>query len=153
MIGRRIDIPCTGAGCSTSEVVDPVPAGRGVLNGLVRIGFDTQGQAVVSYHKCDSYRSADLGSSQIYNARREAAGWRSYQATGWSCRWDFGGGGTLAVAVGVGAVAVEGGRPTRAFSINRDLPRYCDALQRVVCQPDQLPTSRLVVYELETFGS
>ena len=36
-----------------------------------------------------------------------------------------------------------------ALGANRDLPRFCNEAQDVECQPDDLPASRLVVYELE----
>lgn len=100
--GEPISLPLT---IYNAERVDPIPPGAGLLNGNIKIGFDTHGRPVISYHKYD----AD-GNTQIYNARKEGQGWRIYQVSRWNQRWEFGGRGTLEVRVSMGAVQVrEGG--------------------------------------------
>jgi hypothetical protein len=94
--GRRLALPITLA---TAEVIDPVPPGGGMINGNTRIGFDAQQRPVVSYHKFDAQ-----GKTQLYSARREAAGWRMYQTSDWDYRWEFQGGGTVRSEIGFGPV-------------------------------------------------
>jgi hypothetical protein len=100
--GTPLDLPITADTC---EVVDPVPPGRGLLNGLVRIGFDALHRPVLSYHAYD-----EAGRSQIRSARLEDGRWRIRQTSHWDHRWEFGGGGTIDVEVGIGPVeATEDG--------------------------------------------
>jgi hypothetical protein len=109
--GKALALPIALA---SSEVVDPVPAKGGIINGNTAIGFDSAGRVVLSYHKFD----AD-GYTQIYNARREAAGWKIVQASeGWTYRWeveDRAGERGVDVSVGVlrGRVDPEGDRGER----------------------------------------
>jgi hypothetical protein len=86
----------------TGDIVDPVPVGGGIINGNVKLGFDKEKRPIVSYHKYDA-----KGNIQIYNARREAGGWKVYQASDWNWRWDFGGGGSIPFEVGVSPVALR----------------------------------------------
>lgn len=94
--GRSLVLPITLA---KAEVVDPVPPGGGMINGNTQIGFDAHGRPIISYHKFD----AD-GRTQLYNARREADGWRIYQTSRWDYRWEFKGGGTVRFEIGFGPV-------------------------------------------------
>ena len=82
-------------------IVDPVPAGGGMINSNVRLSFDGQKRPVISYHKFD-----DKGFTQVYNARLEGSAWRIYQVSDWDWRWEFSGGGAIAFEVRVGPVAV-----------------------------------------------
>jgi hypothetical protein len=97
--GVHLDLPITPQTC---DYVERVPPGGGVLNGLVKVGFDTTGRPVVSYHKYDA-----AGHSQIYNARRDGDRWESHQASDWTHRWAFAGLGTIDFEVGVGPVTIE----------------------------------------------
>jgi len=97
--GRPLGLPIT---IQNAEIVDPVPAGGGMLNGNTKLGFDTQGRPVIAYHKFD----AD-GNTQLYNARREADGWKIYQTSDWHYRWGFSGGGSIVAEIRVGPVTVE----------------------------------------------
>jgi hypothetical protein len=72
------------------EVVDDVPPGGGLINNNHPLGFDSLGRVLVAYHKFDPQ-----GFTQLYIARREAAGWLVRQITGWRDRWDFAGRGSL----------------------------------------------------------
>jgi len=94
--GTPLDLPITAETC---EVVDPVPPGQGLINGLVRIGFDALQRPVLSYHAYD-----EAGRSQIRAARLEEGRWQIRQTSRWSHRWEFGGGGTIDFEVGIGAV-------------------------------------------------
>jgi len=97
--GAKLKLPIT---IRSAEIVDPVPPGGGMINGNTKIGFDTQGRPILSYHKFD----AD-GNTQLYNARRETDGWKTYQTSDWDYRWEFQGGGTIRFEVGLGPVTVE----------------------------------------------
>jgi hypothetical protein len=94
--GTPLDPPITAATC---EVVDPVPAGGGLINGLVTIGFGADREPILSYHKYDA-----AGRSQIFAARRETGHWRVSQTTAWDHRWEFGGGGSIEFEVSIGPV-------------------------------------------------
>jgi len=92
-------------------IVDPVPAGGGVINGNVALGVDGRGRPIVSYHKFDA-----AGNTQVYNARFEAGAWRVRQVTEWDYRWEFGGGGSIEFEVRVGGVrAGPDGRLTQSY--------------------------------------
>lgn len=97
--GQPIELPML---LENTEVIDPVPAGGGIINGNTKLGFDASGRVIVSYHKFDS-----AGNTQIFNARREKHGWRIYRVTNWRERWDFGGRGTLDFKIKVNAVKVD----------------------------------------------
>lgn len=111
--GKPLALPIT---LGRAEVVDPVPPGGGMINGNTRIGFDAPGRVVLSYHKFDA-----RGNTQIYNARREADGWRIYQASQWEdYRWEFQGGGSIGFEVHVGPVAAgPDGTLTQTFGSDK----------------------------------
>ncbi|MHB8902002.1 MAG: BNR repeat-containing protein [Thermoguttaceae bacterium] len=107
--GSPLTLPIT---LGSAEVVDPVPAGGGIINGNTRIGFDASGRVILSYHKHDA-----AGKTQVYNARRDEAGWKIVQATDWDYRWDFQGGGTIVFEIHVGAVsATDDGKLIQSVS-------------------------------------
>ena len=85
--GKAIKLPIT---IDTGEVVDPVPARGGAINGNVKLGFDHLNRPIVSYHKYDKD-----GNTQIYNTRLEDGSWVAHQASNWNYRWNFGGGGSI----------------------------------------------------------
>jgi hypothetical protein len=92
---------------ATAEVIDPVPAGGGMINNNTIPGFDSAGRIVVAYHKYDA-----SGDTQIFLARRETSGWRIVQASAWKgFRWEIGGEGSLLFRVAIErVVAAEDGR-------------------------------------------
>lgn len=117
-----------------AEIVDPVPARGGMINGNTVIGFDRQQRPVVTYHKYDS-----RGNTQVYNARFERGNWKIYQATDWNFRWEFGGGGSIVAEVGVRPVEVSAdGRLTQEF--------HTDSLgtSKFVLHPETLSPQRAV---------
>jgi len=97
--GQPLPLPITAA---TAEYVDRVPPGGGVINGNVRIGFDASARPVVTYHKY----VGEQGPLQAFNARRGDDGWELRQATEWSTRWEFSGGGSIGFEVSVRPVEV-----------------------------------------------
>lgn len=97
--GQPLDLPVTHA---TAEIVDHVPSGSGLINGNVCVGVDAEARPIVSYHKFDTN-----GLTQLFNARREHAGWQVHQSSAWDYRWEFGGGGTIPFAIRIGPVQTE----------------------------------------------
>ena len=99
--GKPLTLPIK---LGTCEIIDPVPAGGGLLNANRELGFDSQGRPVATYHKYDS-----AGNLQIYAARREASGWQIVQVSDWKdYRWEFRGGGTIVCEVQIGEVQPAG---------------------------------------------
>ena len=88
------------------DIVDPVPAHGGMINGNTKLGFDAEQRPIITYHKYDA-----AGDTQIYAARLENGTWVLHPVSDWKgYRWDFGGGGSLVFEVRLGAVHVaEGG--------------------------------------------
>ena len=91
--GRALPLPVTFA---QSPIVDPVPAGGGMINNNTKIGFDSQNRAIVAYHKYDA-----AGNTQLYDARFENGAWVPHQVSDWTYRWVFGGLGTLVFQIEV----------------------------------------------------
>lgn len=106
--GQPLNLPVT---LGTSDIVDPVPAGQGMINNNTKVGFDAQNRPVVVYHKYDG-----SGATQLYNARLENGAWVVHQTTDWDYRWDFGGNGTLVFEIEVeGVKATPDGTLTQRF--------------------------------------
>jgi hypothetical protein len=97
--GTPLDLPIT---VDTGEVVAPVPAGGGMINSNLAVGFDADDCPVLSYHRFD-----EDGNTQVYNARRGADGWTHVAASDWDYRWAFGGRGSIGAEIAVDPV-----RPT-----------------------------------------
>jgi hypothetical protein len=94
--GKPLPLPIT---IETGEIVDPVPAGGGLINSNLQMGFDFKDRPILTYHKFDAQ-----GNTQIYNARLEDRGWRISQASDWAYRWEFHGGGSIPNEIQIGAV-------------------------------------------------
>jgi hypothetical protein len=97
-------------------VVDAVPPKGGLLNGFSRTGFDAAGRVIVSYMKYDA-----KGVNQIYNARwRDGGGWQAVQASSWTNRCEFSGGGCIPpIGISFSEVKLGGGALEQSFS-NKD---------------------------------
>ncbi len=91
-------------------IVDPVPVKQGMINGNGKIGFDSAGRVVLTYHKFD----AD-GNTQLYNARYEEDGWKIYETSDWNYRWYFEGGGSIIFEIDTFPVEVKNGRLEQRF--------------------------------------
>jgi len=90
--GEPMPLPIT---LGSSDVVDPVPAVGGMINNNAQVGFDSDGDPVVSYHKYD-----DEGNTQVYVARPDGSGgWQQAQLSDWTGAWTFSQGGTLVFQV------------------------------------------------------
>ncbi len=106
--GTPLALPLTIA--TQGIVIDPAPVRGGLLNGTQAVGFDAHGRVVISYIKYD-----DAGNTQLYFARFEGGRWVSRQASDWTYRWDFHGGGSLGTEIKVGPLRAESGRLTIAI--------------------------------------
>lgn len=114
--GTPIELPVR---LGTSEIVDPVPVRGGIINNNTIIGFDSAGRAMIAYHKYDA-----AGRTQMFVARREAAGWRIAQASAWEdFRWDFGGGGSLDFRLAIESVGAPGNGEVRVRVRRDGVPR------------------------------
>lgn len=99
--GEPIDLPMTLQ--TPGVIVDAVPAEGGIINGSGKVGFDSQGRAILTYHKFDG-----AGKTQAYNARWESDRWAIYQTSDWDYRWWFEGGGSIVNDVILGQVEATG---------------------------------------------
>lgn len=97
--GEPLALPITPA---TSDIIERLGPGSGIINNNIVLGFDTQGKAIVSYHKFDAH-----GFTQIYNARSEKGVWQIAPASDWPYRWEFSGNGSIDFEI-----RLEGPRPT-----------------------------------------
>jgi hypothetical protein len=97
--GTALDLPIRLA---TSDIVDPVPSGGGMINNNTKVGFDSRKRPVVAYHKYDA-----SGATQLYNARFEDEKWVAHQTSDWDYRWEFGGEGTLVFEIEVEPVVSQ----------------------------------------------
>src|SRR5262249_39649324 len=68
--GQTLTLPIRLA---TSDIVDPVPSGGGMINNNTKVGFDSQNRPVIAYHKYDA-----SGNTQLYNARFENGRWTTH---------------------------------------------------------------------------
>jgi len=101
--GKPVTLPLTLA--QAELCVDPIPSGGGIINGCERLGFDSAGRPMISYHKSDA-----KGHMQIYVARFETGKWVSRVVTAWSKRIAFSGRG----AMGFIGIRISGLRPAGA---------------------------------------
>jgi len=107
--GSALELPIT---IGKAEIVDPVPAKGGMINGNTRIGFDSRKRVIISYHKFD-----ENGKTQAYNARLEDGKWKIYKTSDWDYRWYFEGGGAIVFEVHIGNVSPAGpGQLSQSFS-------------------------------------
>lgn len=99
--GSPIALPITLA---NAEVIDPTPVRQGLINMTFNLGFDANKRPVVTYHRYD-----EAGKSQAYAARpvTDASRWEITRISDWDFRWAFGGGGSLAAEVTLGAPALR----------------------------------------------
>ena len=95
--GEAISLPISIE--TPGVVVDPVPVQGGIINGTGKVGFDSRGRPILTYHKFDA-----AGLTQAYNARLEAGEWVIYRSSDWDYRWYFDGGGSIINEIDLGAV-------------------------------------------------
>jgi hypothetical protein len=90
--GRSIDLPIRPA--TPGVVVDAVQSGGGLAGIAFGLGWDTRQRPTINYTRYDA-----AGRSQAYNARWEDDGWRIYQTSDWSYRWQLDRTGTLPMEI------------------------------------------------------
>lgn len=101
--GTPLPLPIT---LDAAEVIDPVPAQRGLINMTFALGFDARRRPVAIYHRYD-----EAGRSQAYAARppensaASAGPWLARRVSDWDFRWQFGGGGSLDAEILLGPPA------------------------------------------------
>lgn len=100
--GKPLDLPVSLA--TPGVVVDDVPLRGGAINGGQSIGFDLDGKLVIAYIKYD-----ENGITQLYFARWMDGAWHSVQASHWTYRWDFHGGGSIPMEVMPGPLKADHG--------------------------------------------
>ncbi len=106
--GNPLTLPIT---FESAETVDPIPPGGGVINGNVKLGFDSQHRVLVSYHKYD-----EAGNTQLWAVRLENGAWQKHQISHWDYRWGFSGGGAIPWEISVSAIRPDGpGKLKQAF--------------------------------------
>ncbi len=134
--GTAFKLPLT---ITNSETVDSVKIYGGMLNSL-KIGFDSQKRCILKYFKFDKD-----GNTQIYAARREATGWKIYQITDWTNRWDFHGGGSIDSMIGNGGINYNPRYGLVCFFKNRFLYKniaYAYILDETTMLPKYAPICR-----------
>ena len=100
--GEALMLPITIDNKGT--LIDAVPVQGGIINGGLKLGFDSANKVVASYHKFDK-----AGNTQIYAARFTGGKWVSRQVSEWDHRCEFSGGGALpSVGISVDAVKPHG---------------------------------------------
>ena len=90
---------------SNSEVVAPLKNGEGLLNPLVRLGFDAEQRVIITYTRYDENKN-----NQLMQARRETDGWKYYQTSDWTHSWVFSGGGCIPTELGFSGVECINGK-------------------------------------------
>jgi hypothetical protein len=100
--GKPLELPISLG--NPDVVVDDVPLRGGAINGSQSIGFDLNGKLVIAYIKYD-----DNGITQLYFARWSDGAWHSVQASRWTYRWDFHGGGSIPMEVMPGPLKADHG--------------------------------------------
>jgi hypothetical protein len=98
--GSALPLPITVE--AGSSIVDPVPAGGGLINMCQSLGFDSSSRPVITYHKHDAQ-----GKTQAYASRLEDGKWQVYLLSDWDYRWDFGGGGSIGAEIRLGGAKVS----------------------------------------------
>ncbi len=86
--GRSATLPITLD--TKGMIIDPAPAGSGMINGGQRLAFDSQKRPMVAYHK----RDGD-GHMQIYIARFEGDDWNRQVLSHWNKPVPFSGRGAM----------------------------------------------------------
>ena len=101
--GEAIKLPLT-LGVTKGVIIDPVPAGGGIINVTGSAGFDSKKRVVASYHKFDAN-----GKIQAYVARFVGGKWKISCVSKWDYRWEFKGNGSINVEIRVGTISPAGG--------------------------------------------
>lgn len=98
--GKKLSLPLTP---DNADIAAEIPMGSGLFNNI-RLGFDVERRPIISYLKFDAN-----GKSQLWHARHEKNGWKNYQSTNWSYRWDPRGFGAIVTQIGFEGVELKEG--------------------------------------------
>jgi BNR repeat-containing family member len=101
--GGKVDLPIRFD--QAGLVVDPIPAGGGIINGGHRMDFDSDHKPVLAYHKSD-----ENGNMQIYAARPEGGTWKRVVLTKWGHPVSFAGNGSMGF-IGIRITGFEKAEP------------------------------------------
>lgn len=85
---KSVELPITIS--DTCTWVDPIPVKGGIINGAAKMGFDSNNNLLITYHKYD-----EAGNTQGYITRYENNGWKIVPLSKWNYRWNFQGGGSI----------------------------------------------------------
>ena len=86
--GQKVELPMTIS--DTCLWVDPIPVKGGIINGAAKIGFDSNNNVLITYHKHDNN-----GNTQGYITRYNNNNWEIVKLSNWDYRWNFEGGGSI----------------------------------------------------------
>lgn len=86
--GKKIELPIRID--HRELLVDPIPAGGGIINGGHRMILDANHTPVFAYHKND-----EAGNMQVFAARPEYGAWKHQALTDWKHPVPFSGGGSM----------------------------------------------------------
>jgi len=100
--GDGSDLPLPITVQAKASIVDPIPAGGGLINMCQSLGFDSAKRPIVSYHKHD-----EEGNTQAYASRLEEGVWKAYKLSDWDYRWEFSGGGSIGAEIRIGGANTE----------------------------------------------
>jgi hypothetical protein len=116
--GQAISLPMRW---QTGDVVDATAPGGGLLNGQMRLGFDSRQRPMITYLKYDQ-----AGQTQIFLARpRARGGWQSYQITQWTgSRLELDRQGSLSNNIGVSEAPRIGGDGSILVRASREGQTY-----------------------------
>lgn len=99
--GDKLRLPITID--SPGTIIDPVPAGGGMINSAFAFAFDSQNRVVVTYHKHD-----ENGNTQAYAARYDQGAWMVKAVSDWKGKHIFKGRGsapsTFGTSLSLGAI-------------------------------------------------
>ncbi len=134
--GGALTLPITHS--TAGIIVDPVPSKGGMINNNTKIGFDSQGRVILSYHKNDSK------GTQLFNARREGQSWAIHQTSNWDWTWQFSGQGTLEFDIVVEPVQLQSnGNPIQNW-----FNRHYDGWGAFTLDPNTLAATSTIAPQL-----
>lgn len=162
--GEKIDLPIRID--HQAFVVDPIPAGGGIINGGHRMIFDSTHTPILAYHKND-----EAGNMQLFAARAEDGKWKIQQLTDWKHPVPFSGNGSMGF-IGIRITHFEQVAPdtlsigyhhkdegTGSFQINAHtlelIPARADLVQKIPSKLNQLESkfAGMQIQRAEDLGS
>jgi hypothetical protein len=106
------------------ELVAPVPKGRGLLNGNVKMGFDRANRPTFLFSMAD-----ETGNLDIYSSRLENGAWIVRKALDLHLQWSFQGGGSIENALNIYSPELAGDGVMRASIVVEGKEMSCEVRQ------------------------